>query len=66
MSRREVINQGFLEDLEAAHVCTQRALNALDDEYGPKRDVFYRMLLARVNKTLAKLNRRELQRKERE
>lgn len=63
MPRREVINQGFLEDLEAAHVCSERALNALYDEYGPNRSLWYRMLLGRAQSILISLHQQELKRK---
>lgn len=66
MSRREVVKQEFLEDLQAAHICSQRALNALYDEYGPNRSLWYRMLLGRAQSILISLYQQELKRKEKE
>lgn len=66
MRTRETIKQDYLEDLEAAHICAQRALNALYDPHGPKRSLWFRMLLGRAQSILISLYKQELSRKKRE
>lgn len=66
MPRREVIDQDFFEDLKAAQLCSQRALNALYDPNGPKRSFWYRTLLGRAQSILIGLYTQELARKARD
>jgi cell division ATPase FtsA len=66
MQRREAIKQGFVEDIEAAHVCAQRALNALYDEHGPKRSLWYRMRLGKAQSILINLHQQELKKQREE
>lgn len=55
----------YLADLKCAHRCSQRALDALYTASGPKRSIFYRMLLGRAQSILMGLYAQEQQRKER-
>lgn len=64
MNRRERMHREFYEDLEAAQTCSQRALNALYAPEGPKRSIFYRMLLRRAQNILMSLVTQEAKRKE--
>lgn len=61
LSRKE---DEFLENLNAAHICAQKALDALYRPDGPKRSVWYRMLLGRAQSILIGLYVQELKRKE--
>lgn len=64
MDRRERLHQEFQEDLEAAHRCSLRALNALYEAGGPKRSFWYRLALGRAQSILISLYKQELQRKD--
>ncbi len=64
MNRRERIYQEFAEDLIAAERCSERALNALYAEFGPKRGVWYRWRLRRAKKALRRLVAKEIKRKD--
>lgn len=64
IDRREKLYREFVEDLEAAQNLSERALNSLYAEYGPKRSIFYRMLLGRAQSILMSLVNQEAKRKE--
>jgi hypothetical protein len=64
MNRRDQLHREFYEDLEAAQRCSQRALNALYVEHGPKRSLWFRMALGRAQSILIRLYKMELKRKE--
>lgn len=64
MDRREKLHREFIEDLEAAQTLSERALNALYAESGPKRSIFYRMLLGRAQSILMSLVVQEAKRKD--
>lgn len=66
MPKTDVRYQGFIEDLQAAHVCAERALNALYDPHGPKRSLWYRLLLGRAQSILIGLYVQEVNRKKQE
>lgn len=65
MPRSEVKKQDFLDNLNAAHTCSQKALDALyDPQSGVKRSLWYRMLLGRAQSILIGLYSQELKRQE--
>lgn len=62
--RRDKREDEFLENLAAAHVCAQRALDALYRENGPKRGFWYRRALGKAQNILIKLYIKEQNRRE--
>lgn len=66
MNARDRLHQEFLENLNASHICAQRALDALYKPGGPKRSVWYRLLLGRAQSILIGLYTQELKRKDNE
>lgn len=64
MDRRQKMHREFIEDLEAAQTLSERALNALYAESGPKRSIMYRILLGRAQSILMSLVVQETKRKE--
>jgi len=59
MNRREKLHIEFVEDLRAAQTCSERAINTLHSEFGPKRGSWYRWRLKRAQKTLKRLSDKE-------
>ena len=55
--------EDYLQDLETAHTCAQRALDALYRPSGPKRSILYRIALGRAQSLLIGLYVQELQRR---
>ena len=53
----------FVQNLETAHTCAQRALDALYSPSGPKRSILYRIALGRAQSLLIGLYVQELQRR---
>ena len=67
MPRTEVKKQDYLDNLNAAHTCAQKALDALyDPRSGVKRSLWYRMLLGRAQSILISLYSQELKRQKEE
>jgi hypothetical protein len=66
MARKDARYDEFLENLDAAHRCAQRALDALYRPGGPKRSLLYRMLLGRAQSILIGLYVQEINRKDKE
>lgn len=64
MDRRERMRREFHEDLEAAQNLSERALNSLYAQYGPKRGFWYRWKLGRAQSLLMSLVVKEAKRKE--
>lgn len=64
MDRRKRLHREFHEDLEAAHICAERALNTLHAEHGPRRSLWYRILLGRAKSILCSLALQEAKQKE--
>lgn len=64
MIRRDRRHEQFLEDLNAAHICAQKALDALYRENGPKRSFWYRRSLGKAQSILIGLYMKELTRKD--
>lgn len=54
----------YLRDLNQAHICAQRALDALYRPSGVKRGLGYRLRLGRAQNALISLYVKELNRKE--
>jgi hypothetical protein len=53
----------YLENLQAAHIHAEKALNALYKPSAPKRSIWYRMSLGRAQSLLIGLYVMELKRK---
>lgn len=53
----------YLRNLQTAHTCAQRALDALYSPSGPKRSILYRIALGRAQSLLIGLHVQELQRR---
>lgn len=67
MARTEEKKQDFLDNLNAAHTCAQKALDALyDPKSGVKRSLWYRLLLGRAQSILIGLHVQELNRQKEE
>ena len=66
MLRRDRRYEEFLENLNAAHICAQKALDALYKENGPKRSLWFRLALGRAQSILISLYQKELQRRTKE
>lgn len=64
MAQRNKRYEEFLENLNAASICAQKALDALYSDGGPKRSFWYRTALGRAQSTLIGLYTKELERKE--
>lgn len=59
--------QDYLDNLNAAHTCAQKALDALyDPKSGIKRSLWYRLLLGRAQSILISLYAQELSRQKEE
>lgn len=52
--------QEYLDHLNTAHIEAQKAYNLLYDEDGPKRRLFYRMMLGRAQSILISLYTKEI------
>ena len=66
MIRRDRRYEEYLENLSAAHVCAQKALDYLYRDDGPKRSVFYRLALGRAQSILIGLYSKEINKYKRE
>lgn len=64
MDRRQRLHREFDEDLQAAFACSERAFNALHAEHGPKRSLWFRLLLGRARSILRSLAEQEIRERE--
>jgi hypothetical protein len=63
VNRREKLQIEFAEDLSAAATCSERAVNTLLSEFGPKRRWWYQFRLKRAQKALKRLSAYEEKKK---